>query len=196
MALDVQKGLTPVRKLGALPNSCGFNTYPIKNGYATAIGEGDPVKLSAGFIKIGDNAANVIGVFAGHRYIDSEGRLMFSPNFVAGTSSKGGVPVGNGLAQPLANVYDSPDQTYVIRTLLSALEVSAIGRTYRVSAIGSVVNGRSQAVLDVNATAETSGSGGYMVTVVGLYGVPDSRFGTGPVAVEVKLARYGSVQQL
>lgn len=193
--IDIQKGFTPARKLGSQYNAGGFNTYPIRNGYATAIGEGDPVALSAGYIVIATNAKNCYGVFAGCQYIDSDGALQFKKDFVAGTSSKGGVPVLNGEARVYGKVYDDEDQTYVVRTATSAaLTVSAVGRTYKMSAIGSVVNGRSQAVIDGVASAGTSG--GYMVTVLGLYGTQNVAWGQGPIAVEVKLARFGSVQEL
>jgi len=194
--IDIQKGFTPARKLGSQYNSCGFNTYPIRNGYATAIGEGDPVALSAGYIVIATNAKNCYGVFGGCQYVDPvTGQLQFTKDFVAGTSSKGGVPVLNGEARVYGKVYDDEDNTYIVRTATSAvLQVSAVGRTYKMSAIGSVVNGRSQCVIDGVASAGTSG--GYMVTVLGLYGTQNVAWGQGPIAVEVKLARFGSVQEL
>ncbi len=199
MPLDVTKGFTPARKLGSTPNNSATGTYPIRNGYATAIGNGDPVLLSAGFIKLGANGSPCIGVLGGVRYIDADSRLVFTPNFIAATSSKGGVEVEGGYTQPLAYVYDDPGQTYVVRTLLTALPVSAVGRSYRMSAIGSVnAIGQSEAVLDVNATAGTSAGDGHMVTVIGIWKGQDSNFGTGatPIAVEVKLSNYGSVQEL
>jgi hypothetical protein len=194
MALDVQKGLTPTRKLGAGYNNGGMNIYPIANGYASNIGEGDPVKLSGGVINLATNAGAVIGVFAGCQYIDDNAQLQFKNNFVAGTSSKGGIQVGLGLSQPLAKVYDDPNQTYIVRTHLSALAATDLGKSYKVSAIGSVVGGRSQAVLDVAASVGTSG--GHMITVIGLWTGQDSEFGTGPIAVEVKLSNYGIVGEL
>jgi len=195
MALDVLKGLTPLRKLGAGRETAGQTTYPIANGYNTAIGEGDPVKLSAGVIQLAGNTDACIGSFQGVRYIDSNGQLQFTKNFVAATSSKGGIALDGGYTQPLAFVTDSADQTYVVRTV-DAVSISAglLGQSFKLSAIGSVVNGRSQAVLDVAASVGTSG--GHMVTIVGLYTGQDSEWGNAPSAVEVKLSNHGIVGEL
>jgi hypothetical protein len=195
MALDVLKGMTPTRKRGAGYNSAGFNTYPIANGYASNIGEGDPVKLSAGVIQLADNDSVCLGVFGGVRYIDADGRLQFKKNFVAGTSSKGGLEVEGGYTQPLANVYDDEGQTYIVRTHTSALAATDIGTSYRMSAIGSVVNGRSQAVLQTTSAGTSTGDG-HMVTVLGLWTGQSSEWGTGPIAVEVKLSNPGIVGEL
>lgn len=195
MALDVLKGLTPTRKLGSGYNECGFNSYPIANGYASNIGEGDPVKISAGVIQLADNDTVCFGVFKGVRYIDSDSQLQFKRNFTAGTSSKGGVDVGGGYLQPLAEVYDGVNQTYIVRTLSSALAATNIGASYRMSAIGSVVNGRSQAVLQTTSAGTSTGDG-HMVTVMGLWTGQSSEWGTGPIAVEVKLSNHGMVGEL
>lgn len=195
MALDVLKGLTPARKLGSGYNNGGGNWYPIANGYATAIGEGDPVKLSAGIIQIAENTTVTLGAAKEFAYIDTEGKLQFKKNFTAATSSKGGIEVFGGYQQPMAFVHDDPNQTYIVRTV-DAASVSAgmIGTSFKMSAIGSVVNGRSQAVLDVAASAGVSG--GHMVTIVGLYTGRDSEWGDAPTAVEVKLSNAGIVGEL
>lgn len=194
MALDVLKGATPNRKLGSGYNNGGTNWYPIANGYATDIGEGDFVKVSGGTLLLATNLAAAIGSLKQVSYIDSDGKHQFKRNFTAGTSSKGGKEVFGGYTQPMAQVFDDPNQTYIVQTLLSALTVSAVGKSYKMSALGSVVNGRSQAVLDVNASAGTSG--GHMVTVIGLWTGQSSEWGTGPIAVEVKLSNHGFVGEL
>jgi len=195
LGLDVLRGLTPARKVGSGYNNGGGNWYPITNGYNTNIGEGDPVKISAGNINIADNLNKVIGTFAQVAYIDAEDKLQFKRNFVAGTSSKGTKVVFGGFTQPMALVYDDPEQTFIVRTATSSLaSAGMVGRSFKLSAIGSVVNGRSQAILDVSASVGTSG--GHMVTVVGLYTGRNSRWGTAPTAVEVKLSNPGYVNEL
>jgi len=193
--VDVLKGLTPTRKRGANYNSAGFNTYLIANGYSNAIGEGDPVKLSGGVVQLADNDSVCLGVFKGVRYIDSNGQLQFKNAFPAGTSSKGGQEVEGGYTQPLADIYDDPDQTYVVRTLSSALAATDIGTSYRISAIGSVVGSRSQAVLQTTSAGTSTGDG-HMVTVLGLWTGRNSEWGSGPIAVEVKLSNPGIVGEL
>lgn len=195
MALDVLKGLTPARKLGSGYNGGGVNHYPITNGYNTAIGEGDPVKLSGGTIQLATNTDPILGVFQGVQYIDSEGQLQFKKNFTAGTSSKGGIQIQGGYSQPLAMVYDDLNGTFIVRTE-DSVSVSAglLGGSYKLSAIGSVVGGRSQAVLDIAASANTSD--GHAVTIIGLWTGRDSEWGDAPTAVEVKLSNPGIVGEL
>lgn len=194
MAITITKGLTVTRKLGAGYNTAGFNVYPITNGYGSNIGHGDPVKLSAGKIELATNAGAVIGVFAGCKFVDDEGRLQVKKNFVAGTSSKGGSTVEGDYTQPVAMVYDDPNQTFVIRTL-TCVSAGALGKSFKVSAIGSVVGEQSQAVLDVAASAGTSG--GHMVTIIGLWQEPNNTWDvSGGTAVEVKLSNYGIIGEL
>jgi hypothetical protein len=195
MALDVLKGLTPTRKLGSGYNNGGGNHYPIANGYASNIGEGDPVKLSAGVIQLATNDVACLGVFKQVSYIDSEGKFQVKKNFTAGTSSKGGQQLYGGYTQPVALIADDPNQTFVMR-VVDAVSISAgqLGTSFKVSAIGSVVGGRSQAVIDEAASA--GASGGHMVTVIGLYTGRDSEWGDAPTAVEVKLSNHGIVGEL
>jgi len=194
MALDVLKGATPGRKLGGKPNSGATNMYPIGNGYASDIGEGDFVKLSAGLINVATNTQACLGVFRSVAFVDSDGKLQVKRNFAASTSSQGGKVVFGGYTQPMAMVCDDPDQTYIMRTTTTSVSAGMIGRSFKVSAIGSVVGGRSQAVLDVSASVGTSG--GHMVTIVGLYNGQDSAWGTAPTAVEVKLSNHGFIGEL
>lgn len=193
--LNILKGLTPTRKLGSNYNAGAGNWYPVSNGYATAIGNGDPVKLSAGKIELATNAGVVLGTLQQVMYINSDGELTFDDDFVAATSSKGGVIVANGVAQVFALVNDDPNQTYIMRTVDAAsISAGMIGRSFKVSAIGSVVGGRSQCVIDVAASAGTSG--GHMITVMGLFSEPGNAWGNAPTAVEVKLSNHGIIGEL
>lgn len=190
---DVLKGLTPSRKLGSGYNNAGGNHYPIANGYTSDIGEGDPVLISGGTLQLADNTKAALGVFKGVSYIDANGQLQIKKNFTAGTSSQGGKEVFGGYSQPMANVIDDADQIYTVQSL-AVLSAGHVGSSFKMSAIGSVVNGRSQAVLDVSASVGTSG--GHMVTVVGLWTGRNSEWGTAPTAVEVKLSNHGLVGEL
>lgn len=191
--VTIPRGFTPTRKTGQQRNTGGFNLYPITNGYAVDIGHGDPVKLSAGVINIATNTQFCLGVLAGVQFIDSEGRFQVKPNFTAGTSSLGGVKHTGRYTQPLALVYDDPDQTYIIQALAS-VSAGMLGKSFKVSAIGSVVNTQSQCVLDVAASAGTSG--GHMVTIVGLWTEPGNNWDQVPTAVEVKLSQPGFIGEL
>lgn len=86
MATGAKKGLNPARKLGSAPDNKGLNTYTIASGYATALGQGDPVKLVSGSLQRGtNNADGSIGVFQGVRYTDSEGNIKYSNYWPAST---------------------------------------------------------------------------------------------------------------
>lgn len=196
MALDVLKGLTPTRKRGSGYNGAGGNHYPVANGYGTNLGEGDPVKLNGGVVELATNDDPVLGVFQSVSYIDANGLLQVKRNFVAGTSSQGNKEVYGGYQQPMALIIDDPNQTYILRTPDSvAVSAGQIGTTFTVSAIGSVVAGRSQAVLDATPATSVS-AGNQMVTLLGLWTGRDSEFGTAPNAVEVKLSNPGIVGEL
>ena len=193
------KGFTPNRKLGGGYNSGGMGNYPIANGYASNIGEGDPVKLSGGTIQLAENTTETLGIFAGCKYVDPDtAQLRVRKDFPANTSSKGGVKVeGSTYSQPIALVAEGVDRTFTMQTTevsVSSLSAGIIGKSYAVSAIGSVLNGRSQAVVDIAASAGTTA--GHMVTIVGLYKEPDVEFGVTPLAVEVKLSNPGIVGEL
>lgn len=196
MPLHITKGFTPTRKLGSGYNNAGLNLYTIANGYGSNIGFGDPVKLSAGTLKLATNTSPVLGIFQGVKFIDSEGRLQVKKNFVAGTSSKGGIPIeGTRYTQPVAMVADDPDQTYIIQAL-TTVTPAQLGKTCKVSAIGSVtpVNGNANCVVDVLASVGTSG--GHMVTIIGLWTEPENKWNNAPIGLEVKLSRPGIVGAL
>ncbi len=192
--ITVPKGMTPTRVLGEGRNTGGFNLYPIANGYNVDIGHGDPVKLSVGVINIATNTQACLGVLQSVQYIDSEGRFQVKPNFVAGTSSLGGVTHTGRYTQPMAAVYDNDRQTYIMQSLVS-VSIGNVGHSYKVSAIGSVVQGQSQCVVDICASAGTSA--GHMVTILGLWTEPGASFDTSNGAVvEVKLSNPGFIGEL
>jgi len=60
--------------------------YPIASAYATAIGEGDPVKLlSTGYIALAGVTDRPLGVFVGCQYQASDGSTVFSNYWPAST---------------------------------------------------------------------------------------------------------------
>lgn len=76
MATAPRTGLNPARKVGSGPDNKGLTTYTIASGYATALGIGDPVKLSSGTIIKATNGADAIGVFMGCDYFDDTNKLI------------------------------------------------------------------------------------------------------------------------
>lgn len=94
-------GLVPVRHyLGA---EIQARPYKIASGLASAIGFGSPVK-STGTTKrvtIASAGDTLIGVFAGVQYVDTNGDIKFSKNWVASTATLNS-------AEATAYVYDDP----------------------------------------------------------------------------------------
>lgn len=77
-------GLVPTRYLDGTPWNGQANPYIITSGYATAIGQWDPVtKLSDGSIGIAVAGSKFLGVFRGIQYIDSNGQPQFKRNYPA-----------------------------------------------------------------------------------------------------------------
>lgn len=106
---NAPNGLRPVRKLDGSCWTGQMTTYPVASGYGTAIFTGDPVTLLAdGTLGIGVAGAAIVGVFQGINYVDALGNLRFSPNWVAGTTTRGGVS-----AQ--AMVIDDPNVVFTIQ---------------------------------------------------------------------------------
>lgn len=63
-------------------------------GYGTSIFKGDLVKVGTnGTIEIGDGTTPALGVFQGCSYVDSTGKPISSPNWVASTPLQSGTEV-------------------------------------------------------------------------------------------------------
>jgi hypothetical protein len=102
-------------------------------GYGTAIFKGDLVKVGTnGTIEIGDGTTPALGVFVGCEYIDSTGKPVTSPNWVASTLLQSGT-------QAIAWVID--DQNTMFRIGISANAANyvqaAVGQQCNVSNVGT-----------------------------------------------------------
>jgi hypothetical protein len=108
-------GFRPYRHLlGGTPNRT--REFPIASGYATTLGQGDPVKLlSDGTIAKAAAGDRMVGVFIGVQYVDSSGNAQFTnrwPASATGTNIKASV-----IADPFvtfevqSNKASAPDQT-------------------------------------------------------------------------------------
>ena len=81
-------GFRPIRYIDGRPFGAGTNEYQIPDVYATAIGNGDPVKTVAASslstdpgLQIGKGVSNayVRGVFVGARWNLTDGSVFFRP---------------------------------------------------------------------------------------------------------------------
>lgn len=98
---DTPFGARPVGHL-----SGGFvrnNEFPVASGYATSIYSGDFVKLAAdGTVQRAAAGDELLGVFAGVRYTQSDGKPIFEKKWTASTVA----------ADAKALVYDDPGIIY------------------------------------------------------------------------------------
>ena len=187
--VDVLKGFTRTRVLGSGYETGGLDAFPIANGYNVSMGNGDPVTLVNGVLELAGNDDVVLGILEQVDYINDDGELKNSDEFVAGTVSKAGAQVAGEYRQPVGLVSTNPNQLYAVRTAdNTTLAAAQIGETFAMTGFGPDATGRSQAIIDTDAVVSETNQ---MVTVVGLYVGRNSRFGETPVAVEVKLSNQG-----
>lgn len=146
MPTGTKKGLNPARKVGSNVDNAALSAYSIASGYATALGVGDPVKLTTdGTIIKATNGADAIGSFAGVQYKNSLGEIKFGRYWPAST-------VGTEI---VAYVYEDPNASFRILANgpIPASTVFA-GNIYAldVATAADAFTGRSQAVVNVIPT--------------------------------------------
>lgn len=117
MNVDRPNGLIPRRHgTGGTPGR--LTAYAIADQHANDIFSGDPVKTTGdasalngrAFIDVCGSSDVAVGVFAGVRYVDSNGEQQFRPRWIGGTV------VQEDPRSPVeALVYDDPDMRFVIQ---------------------------------------------------------------------------------
>jgi len=145
---DNPNGFTPVRHLTG--GTIRMSEYPIATDSATAIFSGDTVELLAtGYIDVGDDdSAAMLGVFAGCKYTNEAGEIVFSKYWPAAQAT-----LGN--ADAVAYVYDDPNIVFKAQcsgTPASTLVGALIDLDNTDS--GSTSTGRSAQQLDEDASAD------------------------------------------
>jgi hypothetical protein len=163
--IDKPYGLKPVNLLGGQVYSGSTRQIPIASGHGTAIFYGDVVIMAtSGCITnatLTSNTVNVVGVFQGCSYINTQGQRVFSQYFPAGTT---GTPdSSDGI---VAYVADDPD--LVMKTVIvtagtptipaQATRANLVGGTIALVAnLGLTSTGDSQqAVLNSAGTTTTA----------------------------------------
>lgn len=174
--LNTPYGLRPVRHLtgGTIRNSA----YAIKTGTAQNIFTGDPVEIDtdAGFIQLADADANApVGVFAGCKYKDATGKMIFSPIW----------PTGIAATEIEALVYDDPNIVFGMQSDgTTATTAASVGVAYNSTIVAGVASiGRSKTVLKPGGTTTPA----FMVK--GLVNKPDNTWGLYS-EVEVLIVRH------
>jgi len=180
----VKAGLTPYRTKGGEPFTGGRAQFYIDNGYATALGEGDPVLVDGGYvIKASNTTAGVTGVFAGCKYIDSVTKQPVESGYYPGDVTSGGILEGQ--ADVIAYVYLADDLTFLAKSD-AAMAATTAGATHPVVyGTPSSLTKRSSAVIDADAEADPAE--GVLVQVRSFPNIAGTEPGDNPTILEVTL---------
>lgn len=116
-------GLKPVNLIGGQVFAGATRNIPIASGYATAIFNGDIVKLSSDGVIVkdtGTTTATPVGVFVGCSYTDPVLKYkLFSQQFPAGT-------VASDIE---AIVVDDPDTLFKVAVVSGTTVIAGVGQT-------------------------------------------------------------------
>jgi hypothetical protein len=146
---DAAFGFRPVGKVGGGVSNGGQTEYTIANGEASAIYQGDPVKLVAnGNIDVANAAGDtIVGIFNGCFYTDPTTSKPTFANYYPG---------GVAAADIVAQVIDDPNQLFEVQ-VNGAFNVANTGENAETSyATGSNIAGTSKAEVDTFASNASS----------------------------------------
>jgi len=173
--VDRPFGFTATRHgAGGTPQRLG--SYEIENGLAENIFSGDPVVLTGTGRRIvlatAGNANLIVGIFAGVRFTDARGDVIFEPNWLSGTVGTG---LQRGEDNPEALVYDDPRSEFIVQvSSASGLAETDVGLLANfVAGTGNQFTGRSAYELDqttLNASAR-------QLRILGLSRIPENDYG-------------------
>jgi hypothetical protein len=195
--IDKTYGFKPVNRLDGLPYAGAIRQIPIAPSYATAILNGDTVKVDTnGYIVAASttDSGNIIGVLVGCSYINSLSQPTFSQAYPASTSTSTNMA--------FAFVVDDPSAVFrVCATVAGSTAPTAYSRAIvgsnvaLVANVGSTTTGDSYYGID-GSSANTTNT--LPVRVVDV--VPDTATGNASVAattyyeflVKFNTAQYNS----
>jgi hypothetical protein len=147
--VDAPNGLTPIRHLTG--GTIRMNEYAIDNATAAAIFSGDTVELlGTGYIKVGTaTSAQILGVFAGCRYRNAAGEIVYSKYWPAAQATLGD-------EDAVGYVYDDPNIVFAAQTVSgTAATFNMVGAFWDLTATaGSTSTGRSNQEINVGASAQ------------------------------------------
>lgn len=195
--IDKTYGFKPVNRLDGLPYAGAIRQIPIAPSYATAILNGDTVKVDTnGYIVAASttDSGSIIGVLVGCSYINSLSQPTFSQYYPAATSTSTNMA--------FAFVVDDPSAVFrVCATVASSTTPTAYSRAIvgsnvaLVANVGSTTTGDSYYGID-GSSANTTNT--LPVRVVDV--IPDTATGNASVAattyyeflVKFNTAQYNS----
>jgi hypothetical protein len=164
-----------------ITGAVGLTRATIDNGYNTAIGHGDPVHVHTdGYLILTPETVQATHILRGIEYIDANGEWRMLDNFPAGTTNSGTVA---GFTDVVAIIEPVADRLFRIDTDDAALAQTHIGQQFRVKNAGTVTLGRSQAVVDLDASVTSENR---LVEIVAIDETQGNDFGDDPATVLVK----------
>lgn len=172
---DTPFGLKPVGHLsgGVIRMEEDF----ITSAYGTNIFTGDPVirHTDGGINVAGASGAQIIGVFAGCRYVNSAGEQVFSRYWPASTTA----------TNIVAYVYKDPNIVFAVQTDGSITVEDTGQNADTVAGAGDTKTGIS--AYEISATTNTTAA--LQLKILGKYEAPDNAWGTN-VIVLVKINEH------
>lgn len=112
-------GLQPVNRIDGLPYAGAIRQIPIAAGYATAIFNGDTVKLdTSGYLvaDTGTNNATPCGVLVGCQYVNSSGQKVQGQYYPAAASNA------------IGYVVDDPMVAFKVAVVSTGTTIGTVGR--------------------------------------------------------------------
>lgn len=177
--IDKTYGFKPINRLDGLPYAGAIRQIPIAPSYATAILNGDTVKVDTnGYIVAASttDSGNIVGVLVGCSYINSLSQPTFSQYYPASTSTS--------TQMSMAFVVDDPSAVFkVCATVAGSTTPTAYSRAIvganvaLVANVGSTTTGDSYYGIDGSSAATTNTLPVRVVDVV-----PDTATGSATVA--------------
>ncbi len=156
--IDKTYGFKPVNRLDGLPYAGAIRQIPIAPSYATAILNGDTVKVDTnGYIVAASTttSGNIVGVLVGCSYINSMSQPTYSQAYPASTSTTTNMA--------MAFVVDDPSAVFrVCATVAGSTTPTAYTRALvgsnvaLVANVGSTTTGDSYYGIDGSSAATTS----------------------------------------
>lgn len=147
-----------------------MNEYRLASGTANAIFTGDPVIiLNTGLLdRAGGTSVNIIGIFAGVRWIDVDGTPRFSRHWPA-------AQVTQGAGDAFALVCDDPMAVFEVQCKTgTAFAQTHVGNNADYEYVaGNTLNGSSNSHLDISA----AGAATAQFRILGLAPLPNNDFG-------------------
>lgn len=150
-------GLVPVNRIDGLPYAGAIRQIPIAAGYATAIFNGDTVKLdSTGYLvaDTGTNNATPVGVLVGCQFVNSAGQKVQGQYYPAAASTASNYAMGY--------VVDDPMAAFKVAVVSTGTTMASVGRTVvgsnmeLVQNAGSTTTGDSAVAVLSTSTSTTN----------------------------------------